>query len=52
VGVTRRGRSHEPIRVLMAQYKRPGLMPLENLSLVTYKCMGRETDSAGNHISG
>jgi hypothetical protein len=52
VGLTRRGRSRNPIRVLMAQCKRPGLMPLENLSLVTDSCMGRETDMAGNHVSG
>jgi hypothetical protein len=36
----------------MAQYKRPGLKPLENLSLVMDSYMGRVTDRAGNHVSG
>ncbi len=52
MGVTRRGRNNEPIQVLMAQYRRPGIMPLGNLILVTDSCMGRETDRAGNHVSG
>jgi hypothetical protein len=51
-GLTRRGRSHELIQVLMAQFKRPGSMPLGNLSLVMDSSMGRETDRAGNHVSG
>jgi hypothetical protein len=51
VGVTRRGRNRELIRVLMALFKRPRLMPLGNLNLVMGSNMGRETDGAGNHIS-
>jgi hypothetical protein len=51
-GGTRRGRNRELIRVLMAMFKRSRLMPLGNLNLVMGSNTGRETDGAGNHVSG